>query len=68
MALQKVKSFTYRPSKRRLEQLGDPEAHRISLLKAGDGTTQGGKNYVVRLLLMLVAVVGLGFALAFLLR
>ena len=38
------------------------------MLKAGDGTTQGGKNYVVRLLLMLAAVVGLGFSLAFLLR
>lgn len=73
MALQKPRQFQYRPPERRQKQLKEKEGEeyrpRIELPKAGDGRTSftgGGGIFSsgFRLLLMLVAIIGLALVFA----
>ncbi|HDS74529.1 MAG TPA: hypothetical protein ENN56_03220 [Firmicutes bacterium] len=73
MGLQKPRQFSYRPPERRKKQLADKEGEefrpRIELPKAGDGrtslTSSGGMfSGGLRLLLMLIAIVGLALVFA----
>ena len=65
MALQKTRDFRYRPSRKRLEQQGEPDAHRIRLPKAGDKTISRGNKYALKLFLMFAGVVGLALILMY---
>ena len=73
MALQKPRSFQYRPSERRRRQIEerDLEKHRahIEIPRASDGrTSAGGVGFsgTVRLLILLAAIVALAIVMALL--
>jgi hypothetical protein len=63
MALNKVRSFEYRPPKRRAEAQRESESNRASVrIPISRGDEQRGVGMVVRLLMMLAAIVGLAMA------
>jgi len=57
MALQKARSFQYRPPARRKEQLPHEERKPIRLPRAGDGRSSGSN--LLRLFILLAALIGL---------